>query len=93
MDEIDGRGWGVGAGTGPCGRLARDRRPASGRRPGREDRGRHYRVAVVFRHEGLEAVNVNLLAALVWRLASRHAPSLRLYEDVLARTRDHLSPS
>ena len=49
-------------------------------------------MAVVFRHEGLEAVNVNLLAALVWRLASRHAPSLRLYEDVLARTRDHLSP-
>jgi predicted amidohydrolase len=26
------------------------------------------------------------------RLASRHAPSLRLYEEMLARTRDHLSP-
>ena len=24
---------------------------------------KHYRVAVVFRHQGLEAVNVNLLAA------------------------------
>jgi predicted amidohydrolase len=39
---------------------------------------RHYRVAVVFRHEGLEAVNVNLLAALVWRLpgrANRACPS------------------
>jgi hypothetical protein len=40
--------------------------------------GRHHRVAVVFRHEGLEAVNVNLLAALVWRLpgrANRACPS------------------
>ena len=28
-------------------------------------------MAVVFRHEGLEAVNVNLLAALVWRIPGR----------------------
>jgi predicted amidohydrolase len=33
--------------------------------------GRHYRVAVAFRAEGIEAVNVNLLMALVWRLPGK----------------------
>jgi len=40
--------------------------------------GRYYRVSVVFRHEGIEAVNTNLLLALVWQLpgkTNRYSPT------------------
>lgn len=40
--------------------------------------GRHYRVSVVFRHEGIEAVNTNLLLALVWQVpgkTNRYCPT------------------
>ena len=40
--------------------------------------GHHYRVSVVFRYDGIEAVNTNLLLALVWQLpgeTSRRSPT------------------
>jgi len=39
--------------------------------------GRFYRVRVVFRHQHLEDVNLNLLIALAWRVADRPTPPLR----------------
>ena len=40
--------------------------------------GHHYRVSVVFRYEGIEAVNTNLLMALVWQMpgkTNRYSPT------------------
>ncbi len=40
--------------------------------------GRHYRVSVVFRYQGIEAVNTNLLLALVWQIpgkTNRYCPT------------------
>jgi predicted amidohydrolase len=47
--------------------------------------GRHYRVRVVFRHAGLEDVNLNVLIALVWQLPGE--PNRRSPTDHVSRFR------